>query len=387
MEEEIPLASLSRRLAAGLIDGVLGFVLMSIAVGIAVPDLADSENLTAAQEESAAVAVIVALSIWVNYLVIGEWRFGRTLGKAWLGICVVGATTREVTWNRALTRNLLRAIDLVAVFFTVPGDPRRRRLGDRAAQTIVIRGNRSDYEPAPVPPTSAPPASTPGTDTGGAFRKPWSAWEPLDAAIGIALVVGGLTIAGSIAAVAADDDPELTLISLFLQGLVFIAAPLLVASWRTNLSPWAVVGFTRFKARDLWLVVGGMVAQVMATLAVAALTMPEQTSIFEDKQLDESTLALALAVVSVVLIAPIAEEALFRGLLFGALRRRLPFIGAAGISGALFGAAHLANGDFAVAGLLAFFGILLAFLYERTGSLGPPIALHMLNNALAMLSI
>jgi membrane protease YdiL (CAAX protease family) len=48
---------------------------------------------------------------------------------------------------------------------------------------------------------------------------------------------------------------------------------------------------------------------------------------------------------------------------------------------------HLPQGDLAVAGLLSCLGVILAWLYERTGSLGPPIALHMVNNAIAIIPL
>ena len=53
----------------------------------------------------------------------------------------------------------------------------------------------------------------------------------------------------------------------------------------------------------------------------------------------------------------------------------------------LFGSVHLPSGDLAVAGLLAFLGVILAWLYERTGSLGPPIVLHMVNNSIAIIPL
>ena len=82
-------------------------------------------------------------------------------------------------------------------------------------------------------------------------------------------------------------------------------------------------------------------------------------------------------------VAPVAEEIFFRGFFFAGLRRSLPFWAAALISGAVFGVIHLSTGDFGVAGQLAIFGIVLAWLYEEHDSLVPAIALHVLNNAIA----
>jgi tetratricopeptide (TPR) repeat protein len=85
--------------------------------------------------------------------------------------------------------------------------------------------------------------------------------------------------------------------------------------------------------------------------------------------------------VTVVIIAPIAEEILFRGLIYGALEKRFKVSGAIVISSAVFAAAHLQ-----VAYLLPIFclGVVLGWARWKTGSLGLPILLHILNNGIAL---
>ena len=78
---------------------------------------------------------------------------------------------------------------------------------------------------------------------------------------------------------------------------------------------------------------------------------------------------------------PIAEEVLFRGLLFGLLRRRLRFWVAATLSAAAFGLAHGPAGVIPT-GLL---GLYMAWQVERDRSLMGALALHMLNNLGALL--
>jgi membrane protease YdiL (CAAX protease family) len=82
----------------------------------------------------------------------------------------------------------------------------------------------------------------------------------------------------------------------------------------------------------------------------------------------------------VVLIGPIAEEILFRGILFRRLLRRWPPLLAALGSSLLFGAAHF---DLVGSTLM---GLALVALYVQTRSLWVPVAAHALNNLLAMLS-
>lgn len=92
----------------------------------------------------------------------------------------------------------------------------------------------------------------------------------------------------------------------------------------------------------------------------------------------------ALAVVAVVVLAvmaPIAEELVFRGLLYGWLRGFLPFVLVAILTSALFGLAH---GEWAHAIAAGLLGLVLAIIRERSGSLWPAITAHVINNLVAV---
>ena len=105
-----------------------------------------------------------------------------------------------------------------------------------------------------------------------------------------------------------------------------------------------------------------------------------------------STAAAAAAAVFVCVVAPVAEEFFFRGFLFGVLRQmRVTVAGrelgpwlAAVIVALLFGLAHTgsANPEYLVP--LGFLGFVLCMVRWRTGSLYPCMALHSLNNAVAL---
>jgi uncharacterized protein len=88
---------------------------------------------------------------------------------------------------------------------------------------------------------------------------------------------------------------------------------------------------------------------------------------------------LALALFLGAVIAPISEETFFRGFLFAALRKDYPFWIAAGSSALVFAAGHMVPGAILPLWVL---GFLFAWLRERTGSIWPSIAMHMLNNGL-----
>jgi membrane protease YdiL (CAAX protease family) len=92
-----------------------------------------------------------------------------------------------------------------------------------------------------------------------------------------------------------------------------------------------------------------------------------------------------VTLVDTVVVTPVFEELVFRGLLFGTLRRRLAPAPAAAISAGLFALAH----GYGVLGFAAVFwsGLLWAWAYDRTGSLVPPIIAHAVDNLSAAVAV
>jgi membrane protease YdiL (CAAX protease family) len=88
---------------------------------------------------------------------------------------------------------------------------------------------------------------------------------------------------------------------------------------------------------------------------------------------------LAFAVTSACVLAPVAEELLYRGVLFRSFWNRLGVIPAAALSSAIFAILHFYDGyGLASVGV---FGLSCALLYAATGSLVASIMLHMLYNS------
>ena len=82
--------------------------------------------------------------------------------------------------------------------------------------------------------------------------------------------------------------------------------------------------------------------------------------------------------------APIAEEFLFRGLLYPLLRNRLSVAVAVGISAFAFAFVHFIP---PLIPALLVMGVVLALLVEHFKSLYPAILVHALNNAVALLAL
>jgi membrane protease YdiL (CAAX protease family) len=129
----------------------------------------------------------------------------------------------------------------------------------------------------------------------------------------------------------------------------------------------------------------GVVATIGASLLGAAVVFVlESLGIETAPQTAEQAISLIdpwLAVLAVVILAPIAEEVFFRGVVFNALLReagsRWAYIGSA----ALFAVIHLE--PVAMLPLFAL-GLALAWVYQRTRNLLAPIAMHATVNGIAV---
>lgn len=79
-------------------------------------------------------------------------------------------------------------------------------------------------------------------------------------------------------------------------------------------------------------------------------------------------------------IAPLVEETIFRGLIYGWLRTHMPIVIAVLVSAAVFAAVHVIPLLFPA---LFVVGVILALVYEYSGSLWTSILLHSIQNSLA----
>ncbi len=182
---------------------------------------------------------------------------------------------------------------------------------------------------------------------------------------------------------------EFVIAMLAIQSAIPIAAIyLVIIRWR-GLS-WSALGFR--PAPRHWY--GYAVLIALLTLpAVALVNLLTQGLVgvpFRNPQLDLlapdgfTWRGLIGMIVMVGIVAPIVEEVVFRGLLYGWLRRHIGVAAGAVVSAVVFAAVH---GIPVLLPALAVTGLVLAIVYERSGSLWPPIIVHGIFNTMMTVAL
>jgi hypothetical protein len=145
-------------------------------------------------------------------------------------------------------------------------------------------------------------------------------------------------------------------------------------------NPDRIPAFVRFAFRSyllalpLLFVVLMAVAMVLNLLKIEPMPQPVFTMYLSEGRTSVVRILLLLAVVA----GPVAEEIFFRGLLYGWLRGRIGIPAGLLVSALFFALLHMdAVAFFPILGL----GLLFGWVYERTGSLAAPIAIHIFHNS------
>ena len=187
--------------------------------------------------------------------------------------------------------------------------------------------------------------------------------------------------------------PAVNLIADLVFDLSFVGAAIYFAG-RTGRPRPRDFGFRRVAPP---LAIGAILAAALiyyvgTALYASAVKLHGSDKLPSELGAGKSTAALIAAGVFVCVIAPIAEEFFFRGFFFGALRRMHVMVAgrdlgvwvAAVITGILFGLAHTGSASSQYLLPLGFLGFVLCIVRWKTGSLYPCIALHSINNSLAL---
>ncbi len=248
--------------------------------------------------------------------------------------------------------------------------------------------------------TSTQPASAPASVRGPdrSDEPPWPVWTaPVAVLVGLVVgVLGSVFVAGiGRAAGSTSTSPAVTLISDVVFDLGFVATALYFASSSGARPPRpSDFGYRRI---SLWLGVGAFFAAGAGYLIVSSVyqsivKLHGTDKLPTDLGISTSTAALVGAAIFVCVLAPIAEEFFFRGFIFGALRRwHIKIHGhqigtwvAAVETGILFGLAHTGSAAAQYLIPLGFLGFVLCIVRWKTRSLYPCMALHSVNNSIAL---
>ena len=209
----------------------------------------------------------------------------------------------------------------------------------------------------------------------------WSAWETV-AVLGLSMLLSAIPyrFAGAARGIGAD------LIAYFVQTGCFLLLPLLLATVLRSRSP-ADLGFTVLEWRRCLIVgVGFGLLLYLVNLLITwcqSLIFPQaQAQEYIVDLLDKATpFETAFLLLLLLFMAPLAEETLFRGFFFPALRWRYGRAAAYIITAAVFAASHMSLWT-----LLPVVCVSLGLcrLYEKFGSLWYNIIAHITWNAVAL---
>ncbi|MDX2343883.1 MAG: type II CAAX endopeptidase family protein [Acidimicrobiia bacterium] len=227
---------------------------------------------------------------------------------------------------------------------------------------------------------------------------PGSVWTYLDA---FGLFVAGLF--GSLVAialgVAVNGGEELAdvplLITSSLGQAVVLAAILMYMSRSRGTDSWELDFGWRFESSDWLGLVFGMALQLGVTIFVL-LPLAWLLQIDDPPQQDVADIAAGVSSIGgriailliLVVVAPVSEELLYRGVLLGRLRRSYSAHTSVVVSAAIFSAIHLIdpNAAFVVPGLFVI-GLVLGYQALKTGRIGLSIMTHAGVNLLAAIAL
>ena len=126
---------------------------------------------------------------------------------------------------------------------------------------------------------------------------------------------------------------------------------------------------------------GAIILLSEADNLVRALLPPPEWIVGIFRELGSTSKHLLASVFLMVIVAPLTEEIMFRGLILRGFLRRFNLAGALVASSLLFGVVHLNPWQFVSASAL---GLMFAWWYWRTQSLIPSLLGHALTNAMAL---
>ena len=136
-----PAQAASLRVGAALID-LVPLIILFIVLGLALGEGESSDDSAGITLEGGSALLYFLLTL--AYYVVTEAAWGATLGKRALGLVVRRVDGGRASFGQVLGRNVLRIVDGLPFLYllgliVMVATPRRQRLGDLAAGTVVVK--------------------------------------------------------------------------------------------------------------------------------------------------------------------------------------------------------------------------------------------------------
>lgn len=165
---------------------------------------------------------------------------------------------------------------------------------------------------------------------------------------------------------------------------VFFIINFTVVQYKESLTALGLSASNFFK--NVFYGVMGYIAIVPVLIAILAVTaiiinvtkyVPERQPVVEMFLKEKGTAFLTYSSIFAAIVGPVIEELFFRGFMYGALKKYVGIFWSMAITAAIFAALHTHIVGFFPIMVL---GMLLAYLYEKTGTLVSSITVHIMHN-------
>jgi len=151
-----PVAGIGSRFLAVLADTLLQLVVYVAIVLVFVLLVSSAPKTTAGALSRSGEKWLVALLILIHFVMYWGYftlfetlKNGQTPGKMFFKLRVIQDSGRQITFFEAMTRNLIRVVDLLPGFYltgviTMLCNRQHKRLGDLAAGTLVVHERKTE---------------------------------------------------------------------------------------------------------------------------------------------------------------------------------------------------------------------------------------------------
>ena len=240
-------------------------------------------------------------------------------------------------------------------------------------------------------------------------KRIWHIWGPIVikwvVAIGVSMIAAGVftmmfMVANQDAAASAMQSEEQMMnlydkimdqymgFSTLIEGVAaLITIPVMLFLFHRDRVKERLAGFIPNKKAPLWKYSAGLLMALALSLGLNNLILIGNLSNMSESY--QATMEafysspLLEQIIVLAVLVPVNEEMVFRGLLYRRLRERGTYMQAALYSALVFGLMHM-NLVQMIYGFIL--GMMLAYLYEKYGSVKAPVAAHIVMNLLSVLA-